>query len=347
MASNQPLRLLAPLFALALLLAGCDGFSSGRAPSAPAPEDTAPTVSFSTGSIPIVEESSPVEIGVTISNPPADDSVSVEVLYADGASTTSPSDFNLSGDAAAGEGYVVGTVGFSADDTTGTTKTLELNIQDETENEPREDGIFVLQNVQNASIGSTNRLAVTIGALQILFEDFSDGDLAPFSSESVASSNNWQVGNPPVDEAPVADASGFEGDEPSNDWLISPAFNFNVLEDETLSFQNALGFEDTGLEGRGLQVKVSTDYSGTGDPRNATWINVSDQATFAQQSQKEGNFTPFIGSGEVDLSSDQFQSDSTYIAFQYRSSGTGGSTAATWQLNNIVLTSSTPPPEQE
>lgn len=345
MASIQPLRLLAPLFGLALLVAGCDGFSSGRAPSAPAPEDTAPTVSFSTGSIPIVEESSPVEIGVTISNPPADDSVSVEVLYADGASSTSPSDFNLSGDAAAGEGYVVGTVSFSPDDTTGTTKTLELNIQDEEEEEPREDGIFVLQNVQNASIGSTERLAVTIGALQILFEDFSDGDLAPFSSESVASSNNWQIASPPVDEAPVAEASGFGGDEPSNDWLISPAFNFNVLEDETLSFENALGFTDNNR--RGLQVKISTDYSGTGDPTNATWIDVSDQVTFAQESQQEGNFTPFIDSGEVDLSADQFQSETTYIAFQYRSSGTGGSTSATWQLNNIVLTSSTPPPEQE
>jgi len=343
-------RLPALFLAVALVLAGCDGFDSGTSPTeATVGDDSGAMVSFTTEGFSAVESSGTITIGVTITNPP-NDTVTAEVLYADAASATDPSDFGLTESDRVGAGRLAGTVVFPDTATTGNTQTIELNIQDDETGEEREEGIFALQNVRNATIGDTNRLSVTIGAIRVFFADFSDG-LQPFTAVSLQSNFGWgTAGAGGAPNAPVAEASGFNNGngEPSDDWLISPAFNFNVLEDETLSFLNAKGFTDQNL--RGLQVKVSTDYNGDGDSTsvaNATWTDVSDQVTFAQDSQQEGNFTPFIESGDVDLSADELQSDSTYIAFQYRSSGAGGSTAATWQVDNVALTSSTQPPEDE
>lgn len=171
----------------------------------------------------------------------------------------------------------------------------------------------------------------------LLSVNFDDGTLPPMMTFSVASNNDWQPGNPPADNAPVAEANGFGGNEPANDWLITPALDFSSFEVETLTFLSAKGFDDSEI--RGLQVKVSTDYSGSGDPTNATWVDVSDRVRFARDSDKPdgSSFTPFINSGQVDLSDTQFQDAEVYVAFQYRSSGTGAGSAAQWQVDNITV----------
>ncbi len=165
----------------------------------------------------------------------------------------------------------------------------------------------------------------------VLSVGFDDGTLSPMTAFSVASTNDWETGEPPVDSAPLAQANGFGGDEPANDWLISPALDFSGLALETLTFVSIKGFDDSGR--RGLQVKVSTDYGGSGDPTNATWVDVSDRVTFADNGG--GGFSDPTSSGQVDLSDTQFQDGDVYVAFQYRSSGT--SDAAQWQVDNISV----------
>ena len=346
----RPFFLPALFFAAAVLVVGCDGFESGTPPDE-VTDGPGSTVSFAESGFSAVESSGTVSIDVQINNPPGGREVTAEVLYANDTSSTTAADFNLPPSAAVSRpadeanGFVAGTVTFPADAEDGDVQSIELNIQDDEEGEDRETGFFFLQQVQNATIGSQNSLSITIGAITVLSEDFSDEELAPFSAVSVASNENWELGNPPVDNAPLAVANGFGGNEPANDWLISPAFNFTQLQDESLSFDNSKGFDDSGL--RGLQVKVSPDYDGESNPESEefTWIDVSDQVTFAQTDQQEGNFTPFSASGDIDLSADSLQSDETYIAFQYRSSGTGPGEAAAWQVDNILLRSSTPPEE--
>ena len=346
----RPFFLPALFFAAAVLVVGCDGFESGTPPDE-VTDGPGSTVSFAESGFSAVESSGTVSIDVQINNPPGGREVTAEVLYANDTSSTTDADFNLPPSAAVSRpadeanGFVAGTVTFPADAEDGDVQSIELNIQDDEEGEDRETGFFFLQQVQNATIGSQNSLSITIGAITVLSEDFSDEELAPFSAVSVASNENWELGNPPVDNAPLAVANGFGGNEPANDWLISPAFNFTQLQDESLSFDNSKGFDDSGL--RGLQVKVSPDYDGESNPESEefTWIDVSDQVTFAQTDQQEGNFTPFSASGDIDLSADSLQSDETYIAFQYRSSGTGPGEAAAWQVDNILLRSSTPPEE--
>lgn len=332
----QLLRLPALLLAGVLLITGCDGLDSGTPPTEATGEEGGATVSFTESSFSAVESAGTISIGVTIANPP-NDTVTAEVLYADAASATDPSDFNLQDSDQVGAGRLAGTVVFPDTATTGNTQTLELDIQDDEPSEEREEGVFVLQQIQNATVGNTNQLSVTIGAIQVFSEEFSDG-LGPFSAVSLQSNENWGTGSegdPP--NAPYAVVSGFGANEPSDDWLISPACDFETLEDETLTFLNAFGFSDSI---RGLNVKVSTDYAGGGDSTSvadAEWTDVSSQVTFS-----EGDFE-FVESGDVDLSADEFQSESTYIAFQYLSSGTDSGQVKDWQVDNVALTSSTQP----
>jgi hypothetical protein len=167
----------------------------------------------------------------------------------------------------------------------------------------------------------------------VLSVAFDDGTLSPMTTFSVASNNDWEATSPPVDSAPLAEASGFGGNEPANDWLITPALDFSNLSVETLTFLSYKGFDDS--ERRGLQVKVSTDYSGSGDPTNATWVDVSSRVTFADNGGS--GFSDPTSSGQVDLSDMQFQDSDVYVAFQYRSSGTSSGNAATWQIDNIAV----------
>jgi hypothetical protein len=318
--------LLAFLSAVAVFAVGCDGFDTGRAPDATTAAD--PTVSFATDNISLVEEDSPVEIAVTISDPP-NDTVAVEVLYADGVSGTDPSDFGLEGKPDVGSGVVAGTVVFPDTATTGNTQTLSLDIQDDVENEEQEDGIFVLQGVTNASIGETNELTGGIGAIELFFEDFEgQEDLAPLTVFNVTNGNGWGLSS--FNDNQYAGANAFGGSEASNSWLITPSFNFTNFEDETLTFRNKKRFDDGGEE-EPLQVKVSTDYDGSGNPENFTWTDVTDRVDNLAQGES------FVPSGEVDLSDAQFQGDEVYVAFRYQSSGTGGGSSEGQQVDDIRI----------
>ncbi|WP_157621464.1 choice-of-anchor J domain-containing protein [Salisaeta longa] len=321
------------------LFTACDsGVAPGEAVD-PAP----PTLSFQEPEIAITEESGTVEITAVLTNPPSNE-VTAEILYANGdsVSSTEPSDFNLPADAAVnddGTAYVAGTVTFPVGAESGATQTISLPIQDADSTEDQEEGIFVFQNVTGgATVSPDEQLAVKLGAIQIFAEDFADDALDPMTAISVASSNDWGTSTAGgADNVPYAVANGFGGSEPANDWLITPALNFNNFEGETLSFLNATNFDDGGLpEGvqEALLVKVSTDYDGSSDPTASefTWIDISDQVTYS-----EGGFN-FVSSGEIDLRGDQFQGEEVYIAFQYISSGTGPGTSEAWEVDNIVVT---------
>jgi hypothetical protein len=218
--------------------------------------------------------------------------------------------------------------------TDGQTQTFSFDIVDDSITDGDEELVIALvaSDTSGVSVGGQSTFTLSIKENDLLAASFADSTLAPMMPFSVASGNDWGTsseGDPP--NAPYASASGFGGNEPANDWLISPALDFNRLEGETLTFLNAKGFDDSGR--RGLQVKVSTDYDGSGNPENFTWASVPEEDI----NFSDGNFS-FVHSGEVDLSADSLQSAETYVAFQYRSSGTRGGSAATWQIDDAVVT---------
>ncbi|MCS3648876.1 hypothetical protein GGQ08_000170 [Salinibacter ruber] len=324
MSMLSSLRLPALFLAVALLVAGCDGFDSGTLPTQSTGGEEA-TISFATDNISITEESGTVTIEVTVTNPP-NDTVSAELLYADGTSSTSPSDFGLGSSRNVGSGYVAGRVVFPDTATTGNTQTLTLDIADEEDNEPKEDGVFVFQNVTNASVEGTDRLTISIGAIEIFFKDFEGGSLSPMTVFNVTSGNGWGTGT--FENNSYAVANAFGGSEASNSWLISPAINFNNFEGETLTFRNKKRFDDGGEE-QPLEVKVSTDYDGEGNPENFNWTDVTDRVENLAQSES------FVQSGEIDLSDAQFQASEVYVAFKYTSSGTGPGTSEEQQVDDV------------
>ena len=329
MHTSRLYRLPALLLIVALVAVGCDSFDSGTSPITASSGDAAATVSFGTDNISLTEESGVVTIPVTITNPP-NDTVAVEVLYADGPSQTTPADFGLENSRNVGSGYVAGTVVFPDTATTGNTQAITLNIADDEPNEDQEDGVFAFQNVTNATVGATNRLTVAIGAIELFFKDFSSEALGDMSVVDVTNGNGWGVDD--FDGNFYAEANAFGGAEASDSWLFTPAINFNDFEGETLTFRNAKNFDDGGVE-RGLEVWVLTDYDGSGNPLDApedTRVNISDQV----QSYSEGGYT-FVSSGEIDLSGDQFQGDSVYVAFRYISSGTGPGSSEAWQVDDV------------
>ncbi len=174
----------------------------------------------------------------------------------------------------------------------------------------------------------------------LLAVDFQDGELSPFTAVSVASAQDWAVGSrDDVPTSPYAEANGFNNTDPdavpSNDWLISPALNLADAESETLTFLSEEGFGDDSLGAESIRLLVSTDYDGSGNPEDFTWTDISARATFDDVADNfEDAFQP---SGEIDLSDEAFQAEEVYIAFQYRSSGTGPGEAAAWRIDDVVV----------
>lgn len=328
----RPIRSALALLVILVMATGCDGFDSGTDPNAS--EDTETTVTFATEQISLTEESSPVEIVVTL-NDPAGREVSGELLLALGVSDTGPEDFNLPEENRIGENAVIaGTFSFPASAEDGATQTISLDIIDAVENEDQEDGVFVLQNLQNASPGQNSQLTVAVGAIQLINYDFADEEIDPLTVETL-SGNGWGVSSASQEPlSPFAEANAFGGNAPSDSWLITEPLNFNEFGGETLTFANAKNFDDGGVD-RGLKVLVSTNYDGSGDPTSSqfTWIDVSDEVT----NFSEGGYN-MVSSGEIDLSGSQFQGDEVYIAFQYISSGTGGGSSELWRVDNIIVT---------
>jgi len=115
--------------------------------------------------------------------------------------------------------------------------------------------------------------------------------------------------------------SGYSGAAVVNeDWLISPAMNFNNYKNEVLIFQSAYNYT-----GAALVALISNNYDGSADPNNFTWTPLT-----ATWSPGGWVWTP---SGNVNVSGTN--GTQVYIAFKYTSDATA---ASTWELDDIMIT---------
>ena len=76
----------------------------------------------------------------------------------------------------------------------------------------------------------------------------------------------------------------------NEDWLVSPAISSQGNQDALLSFRTAMTFD-----GDPLQVKVSVDYDGQGDPAGAEWIDITGEFEYST-----GNYE-WVESGAVNV----------------------------------------------
>ncbi len=115
----------------------------------------------------------------------------------------------------------------------------------------------------------------------------------------------------------------------NEDWLISPALNMTGFNYPLFSF-----WSRTAFNGTILKLRISTNYTGSGNPALATWTDID--APFPNQASDTWTQTK-----NIDLSA--YKRAGVYIAFVYNSTTEDG---ARWTLDDINLLNSpvAPPP---
>ena len=148
-------------------------------------------------------------------------------------------------------------------------------------------------------------------------------DCTTFGRDSTAPAGTAASGH-------AVEINGFAGgvNNTNQDWLITPRFNLTGTSFPLLSYWSRNAFA-----GEPLVLRISTDYSGSGDPTIAHWTDLNGKFP----SQGSDVWTP---SANINLSG--FKDTSVYIAFVYTSTSQDGSR---WTLDDISLINSlTPPP---
>lgn len=169
--------------------------------------------------------------------------------------------------------------------------------------------------------------SVEIPDVTVVNEQNFDTSWTDWQTISITGSQVWsRENNSGIQETPCARISGNQAGTifENHDWLISPTMDFSLYENEFMSFYSSVG----GMtQEEQFAVKVSVDYTGTGDPESATWIDLNPVLPDGSQ-----NWT-WVNSAEISLS--DFESESVHIAFVYTC---GTESAATWQVDNVLIT---------
>jgi hypothetical protein len=185
--------------------------------------------------------------------------------------------------------------------------------------------------------GTIPELAFAMPDVKIIVEQDFDESWNDWEVVSISGDQVWsRTNNNGIDETPCARITGkLWGTVYENqDWLISPAMDFTQFTDEFISFYTAVGFA-TGEQQ--LTLRVSTDYTGNGDPLSATWTDLTPMLP-------DGAINwLWVWSGEMDVSA--FESENVHFAFVYQC---GAEVAATWQIDNVLIAGLlAPPPEPD
>jgi hypothetical protein len=160
-----------------------------------------------------------------------------------------------------------------------------------------------------------------------------------FTAVSVSGAQVWDCttfgrdSSAPAGATPFGHAieiNGFAGgiNNANQDWLITPRFNLSGTAFPLLGFWSRNAFA-----GAPLTLKISTDYSGSGDPSGAHWTDLNGK--FPSQASD-------VWSQSANINLSAFKDSVVYLAFVYTSSTQDGSR---WTVDDISLVNSlTPPP---
>lgn len=156
-----------------------------------------------------------------------------------------------------------------------------------------------------------------------IFQETFSSNFPLWTKFSVSGTQSWSLDTTHGNPGSCAKMSGFASgaNRVNEDWLISPAIDLSSVNSASLSFETATKFS-----GEALQILISTDYSGTGNPTTSNWT-----ALTATLSPSSGNYV-WTHSGKIDIST--FAGDTIYLAFKYTSTT---AEAATWEVDNIKV----------
>jgi len=187
-------------------------------------------------------------------------------------------------------------------------------------------GIFTVYNSNHAILSRDTKDFVSfIDTLNIVYQnnfDASPGDWTIYTVKGQA----WYWDSQYLEMTANGYLSGGTG--PTDTYLISPYLNLTGKVNPILTFKMWTKYTDSGNPNP-FETLISTNYSGTGDPTTATWTKLNHTIPAA-------NSAVWTSSGDISLSD---YNSVVYIAFHYRSSGPGSSTASKWEVDGFKLTS--------
>lgn len=156
--------------------------------------------------------------------------------------------------------------------------------------------------------GTTDETHTTIGS-----ETFA-ADLGVMTAVSVAGTNTWGYASG------VAQVNGYGGDNPEEDWLISPPINFDNFSDEIMYFETAYNY---GVQDANNYLKLyyTTSYS---TPGASSWTELPFE--YASSSNT------IESSGLIDISG----ISGTAVVFGYKYYSTDN--PRRWDVDNINIT---------
>ncbi len=176
-----------------------------------------------------------------------------------------------------------------------------------------------LKAVAVANGNSSNVVTKTITILDftpLFFENFESNGLNQMTATNVSGTYTWTTATHNGNSYAYANAYN-QG--VSETWLITPAITPLNAGGVVLSFSSAKNYN-----GPSIQIKYSTDYSGTGSPATATWTDIT-----ADCSLSEGSWT-WEESGDLEIAG----ASPVCFAWVYTS---GENSAAGWEIDNIMV----------
>lgn len=165
-------------------------------------------------------------------------------------------------------------------------------------------------------------LSGTRCAGQLLLKDFDDNSVTSggWIVQQVIGVETWTTSTAGGAAEPYGVIDNYTtGNTQTESWLISPALDLSNSTSADLTFENACNYT-----GDALELLISTNYSGTGDPNGATWTALS--ATWST-----GTWA-WVNSGIIDLSA--YLQSNVRIAFKYIGTNSDGKT---WEIDDIII----------
>ena len=150
----------------------------------------------------------------------------------------------------------------------------------------------------------------------LFFENFETSGLNQMTVTNVTGTYAWVTASYGGNTYAYANAYNQGATET---WLTTPAITPLNAGGVALTFSSAKNYN-----GPGIQVKYSTDYSGTGSPASATWTDITSECELST-----GSWT-WTESGDVEVAG----ASPIYFAWVYTSEA---SAAAGWEIDNIMV----------